>query len=726
MIHTAEDLYRLLPAIYRVRDEKEKNGVLRALVGVLAREAGIVESDIAKLYENWFIETCDEWVVPYIGDLLGVRGLHPVSAPTYSLRARVAHTLGYRRRKGTAAMLEQLAHDSTGWPAHAVEFFELLHWTQNDNHLRLKNLITPDLRRTAALELLDTPFDTIAHSADVRHIASRRGKHNLPNIGLFLWRLKAFPFNDPLGAVTARAGGAAPNFRFTFNPLGLDAPLFNTLEPETDITQLAEEINVPAALRRRPLYDELEAHRQKIADNETAATLYFGNDRAFDIFINAETSPVKPEEILICDLSDWRIPAPLKTYNATVALKIRAAVDPKLGRMTFPTAEQVTAARVNYAYGFSGELGGGPYDRSDFLGALLNRDESSPVMDGVTWRVAVSQTHASIPNVIFSKLADAIDAWNARPAGEIGCIAILDTRSYLDDLTGAHQIVIPDGSRLLIFAGDLVDGAPLTEAVPNRQRPHLGGLVDVFGTAPANSQTPGELILHGLLFEHGISVLDGNLGGLCLHHCTLAPPAGDLTVQTSNEDLRVRLLRSICGAIHLPASVPRLEVEDSIVDGSGAPAIQATGARADLEASTFVGQVHVRQLEAGDSIFFEKVTATIHQAGCVRFCFVPESSNTPRRYRCQPELALQDVVDVVAQDSIRGRIKPAFTSDEYGQPGYGQLKLTVPEEITTGADDGAEMGAFHFLQQPQREANLEASLDEYLRFGLEAGIFFVS
>jgi hypothetical protein len=192
MKHSAEDIYNLLPAIYRIRDE-EGAGALRALVTVFAKQAGVVESDIAQLYENWFIETCEDWVVPYLGDLLGVRGLHSVSDATFSLRARVADTIGYRRRKGTAAMLEQLAHDSTGWPAHAVEFFELLITTQNYNHLRPHNVITPDLRRTDVLELLDTPFDRIAHTADVRHIASRRGRHNIPNIGLFLWRLQSYP-----------------------------------------------------------------------------------------------------------------------------------------------------------------------------------------------------------------------------------------------------------------------------------------------------------------------------------------------------------------------------------------------------------------------------------------------------------------------------------------------------------------------------------------------------
>jgi hypothetical protein len=48
------------------------------------------------------------------------------------------------------------------------------------------------------------------------------------------------------------------------------------------------------------------------------------------------------------------------------------------------------------------------------------------------------------------------------------------------------------------------------------------------------------------------------------------------------------------------------------------------------------------------------------------------------------------------------------------------------EEIRAGADDGAEMGAFHLLFEPQREKNLRLRLDEYLRFGLEAGIFYAS
>jgi hypothetical protein len=727
MTHSAEDIYNLLPAIYRIRDE-ETGGPLRALVSVFARQAGIVESDIANLHENWFIETCEEWVVPYLGDLLGVRGLHPVSHATFSLRALVANTLAYRRRKGTATMLEQLAHDSTDWPAHAVEFFELLGTTQNYNHLRPHNVITPDLRRTDVLELLDTPFDSIAHTADVRHIASRRGKHNIPNVGLFLWRLQSYP----LTGVNARSVAPASKRRFTFSPLGFDAPLFNVPEPETEITHLAEEINVPGELRRRPLYDELEARRQAVADGKTPDTLYFGANPVFRIFPQAAAAAVKPEEILICDLSDWRVPAATKKYrsanNSIAVLPIRVAVDPKLGRMSFPTTKKAIAPLVDYSFGFSGDLGGGPYDRTSSIAALRTLDGRAALIDKINWRAGVSQTipagSTSSGLMIFSNLADAVDDWNSQPitaVPRIGSIAILDSRTYLDDLT-VHAIEIPDGCQLLIFAADSAGGVP----VPKEQRPHLRSNVSVLGTAAASSNTPGELILNGLLIEGRVAVASGYLGSLRLTHCTLAPSIGRLTVAGANDGLLVRLERSICGAINLPKSVKQLQVEESIVQGGRRGAIKALGARADLQASTVFGSVDVKMLEAGNSIFTEKATSTLRQAGCVRFSFVPENSVTPRRYRCQPDLALQNITDASAQQSIRARIKPSFTSNKSGQPGYAQLMLTVPPEITNGADDGAEMGAFYFLKQPQREANLRASLDEYLRFGLEAGIFYVT
>ena len=71
-------------------------------------------------------------------------------------------------------------------------------------------------------------------------------------------------------------------------------------------------------------------------------------------------------------------------------------------------------------------------------------------------------------------------------------------------------------------------------------------------------------------------------------------------------------------------------------------------------------------------------------------------------------------------------MRPQFTSLRLGDPAYAQLSRRCPAAIRTGADDGAEMGAFHDLYQPQREAHLRTRLAEYLRFGLEAGVFYES
>ena len=134
----------------------------------------------------------------------------------------------------------------------------------------------------------------------------------------------------------------------------------------------------------------------------------------------------------------------------------------------------------------------------------------------------------------------------------------------------------------------------------------------------------------------------------------------------------------------------------------------------------------MRSLEASTSIFVEPVTVERRQTGCIRFSYVPDGSRTPRRYRCQPDLALTGIVDPNAAAAIRARMTPVFTSTRFGDPGYLQLSEQCAGEIRTGAEDTSEMGVFYHLKQPQRMANLRLAVDEYRPFGLESGIIFVT
>ncbi len=755
---TPAQLYELLPAIYRIRDI-EQGEPLKALVDVIAEQAAVIEADIGRLYENWFIETCDEWVVPYIGDLLGVRGLHPLGSDApFSQRALVANTLSYRRRKGTATVLEQLARDTTGWNARAVEFFQLLETTQHFNHVRLASVRTPDLRQTNQLELIDTAFDSAAHTGDVRSIKLNRGWHNIPNIGLFIWRLQSYVFPGrvddpgvtlpPVIAPTARAVKSPSDGRYTFNPLGLDGPLFNRPQTETTITHLAEEINVPGLLRRRPLYDELEARRQTLVDGGAPEAIYFGTQPVLQVFIQDKPADpiveIPPEEILICNLSEppvavpevWLRPATSKLYQpgaggAKVARPIQVAVDPVLGRLAFPKGVTPNDVRVSFAYGFSGDLGGGPYNRRASVLNALKRQ--------VTWQVGVSKELTPVAGKIFSTIADAVAEWNALPAGSVGVIAVMDSATYVENLTGANRIKIPESSELLVVAADwpeepVAGGVPgqkqrvVGHLEPDDRRPHVLGDIGVTGTAPGNSETPGDLNLNGLLIEGKLTIdgtMTGNLGAVGLAHCTLVPSKGGLVVTSKNTQLTISLERTICGPIDLPKTVPSLGVSESIVDGVGGVAINADNAAVEIDKSTCFGRVDTLQVEASDSIFTDRLSAVRRQAGCVRFSYVPENSKTPRRFRCQPDLAL-DNAKPGEKNLIRARLIPTFTSENYGNFAYAQLSRTCAIEITTGGDNGAEMGAFNFLLQPQRLTNLQTGLDEYLRFGLEAGIILVT
>ena len=668
MSYDAEWLYNLLPAVYRIRDV-EQGEQLRALLEVIAGQVAVLEEDLAQLYDDQFIETCAEWVVPYIGDLIGARLLYPLTPTTFSQRAQVANTLAYRRRKGTAAVLEQLARDVTGWPARVVEFFQLLATTQYLNHLRLDNHYSPDLRQHELLERLNTPFGRVAHTAEVRRIAPRRGKYNIPNVGLFLWRLQPYSLtNSPAFRLDER--------RYLFSPLGHNAPLCTHPNPESGIEHLAQPIHVPEPIGRRMLDDHLAA--------------YYGLGRSLWLVVDGDVVPA--EDVRACDLSD--LPGGDWAHKPDSAI----AIDPVLGRIAFPEDDEPPGeVRVSFHYGFSADMGGGEYERGDTLDPELQ-----PVQ-------AVTMPES---------IQDALDALDGSGVVEVG-----DSGRYEETLA----VALGEGERLELRAAN--GARPLIV---------LGGEMSIHG------EQGSELTLNGLLISGGTLRVSGALHRLRLVHCTLVPglalstegepehPDEPSLVVESPETL-VEIEHCIVGGLRVH-DLARAQVANSIVDATdeegvayAGTSLDTTGAQLRILNSTVIGQVRTILLEeASNTIFLAEaalpddgwdhpVHADRRQEGCVRFSYVPPGSQTPRRYKCQP-----------ASEADALRVRPQFNSLRYGDPDYGQLSQRCAVEIRQGADDEAEMGAFHDLYQPQRETNLRVALDEYLRFGLEAGIFYVT
>lgn len=688
----ADELYELLPAIHRIRDS-ERGEPLRALLALVAQQVSVLEEDLEQLYDDLFIETCAPWALPYIGSLIGYRSLHPIGPERVTPRAEVANTIGYRRRKGTASVLEQLARDVTGWNARAVEFFQLLATTQFMNHVRLTNSYAPDLRQWEPLERLGTAFEITAHTADVRHVERSEGKYNIPNVGIFLWRLNAFRIRgSPAVGLDAH--------RCLFSPLGANMPLFTRPQTERSITHLAEPLNVPAPISRRVLHSALSS--------------YYG--RNLSIFL--EGVPI--EDVAVCNLSDADAAGTTWAHTPPVA---RVAIDPVLGRISFRDP-QIEPPRVVFHYGFSDAMGGGEYDRSQtFDGSLAPID------------------HVASPGPIQPAL-------DARAGG--GVVELTDSGRFEE----TASIEVDPGVRLEFRAAD-------------EHRPTLvaAGPIDITGGADA------EVTLNGLLIAGGplriLSVLGSALRKVRLVHCTLvpglslgvdgtpgSPGASSLLIEQTESPIEVEIDHCILGAMRAPPNATVL-IRHSILDANSENAMAyadldaaAAGGTVSVVNSTIIGTIHTRLLKlASNSIFLARTTdgsppvrSERRQAGCVRFSWLPLEARVPRRYRCQPDLEIAEQVEAAIkksasglisaaarqaiEDSILAWLVPAFTSVRSADPGYGQLRISAPEQIRTGADDEAEMGAFHDLFQPQRESNVRTRLHEYLRFGLEAGIFY--
>ncbi|HVZ41621.1 MAG TPA: hypothetical protein VHI13_20240 [Candidatus Kapabacteria bacterium] len=754
MSETNERLYNLLPAIYRARDLTVGGETLRALLGVLETEFNSVVDDIDTLYDDWFIETCQEWVVPYIGDLLGVRPLNEIVNGEFTRRAYVANTFAYRQRKGTPAVIEQLARDVTGWPARIVEYFKLLAVTQNYNHSRPANQLL-DLRHQSDLELLGSPFEKATYSPEVRRIALQRGKYNIPSVGIYLWRLQAYPLVrvDAAPVLASERSDHAGLFRFS--PLGNDTPLFNRPQTEASITTFAGEVNVPGRLRRRPLYDELEERRRLMLLGQSGEPVYFGPQPVLELFTHATGAPantyvaVPPENISICDLSDWRRPT-----DASGLI----SVDPVLGRISFAAHATTDAVRVSYQYGFSADVGGGVYNRSETLAPAddinnLNIFVSKEYPATVTDTTLEDTSH----ELRVNSIAAAVAYWAGKP--QLHCVVeIRDSATYTQPISVTFTPPAdPDlGLSLRIQARD-------------GERPALilgSGAIKITSHHPRSTLT-----LNGLLISCNEISVAGDLGELDIVHCTVVPgrslgpdgtPAApsdgnSLNVDATNNRLVVNITSSIVGRLLVPLEMRSLTITDSIVDGLDGPAIYGgesvvlefdamphsigggtggslahgmgdllAGAPTSIIRSTVFGPVFVAELAyASESIFTDIVEARRRQSGCVRFCYLPVESKTPRRYHCQPETAASSDITVVSDNAAR-RVVPEFTSTHYGDPGYAQLTITTAIEIRTGAEDGSEMGVYCQLKGPQREANLRIGLDEYMRLGLDTGIFFVT
>jgi hypothetical protein len=562
----AARLWQLLPAVYRTMDAGPTPGApgpLQELVNRIGAQAAVVRRSIDRMGENQSIETCDDWVIPYIGDLVATRLVSCLDAAAQ--RIDVAKTIYYRRRAGTVGLLEELAADIASHDARVVEFFRRMGRTRHQfdpplsysienqingpvgftgNTLEIaEGLIgaysgTPaggfaDLRNVYAASNTGSAFDEYAYTADLRAGGQTLGHFNIRHLGVFLWWLRAFPIS---AATPVSSGGTSPCF--TFDPTGRDIPLFAPSQRVAEAGSWGEhwvspdEWELPVPIR--------ETLWNTVPDKLYPTTFA---PQAFSVGMLAGGSGV---------------PLPLAQLS----------IHPEKGRFSFTSGVPVGTLAVCYNFGLLSEIGAGGYNNA-ILSSLLLPDSTVSIANGISLNSAL-----------------------AAVSGDVN-IEITDSLTYAGP---TQSLTVPNGATVAVTAMSgqrpvvrFAAGAPTTWTIT--------------GNA-ATSGAPTVLVLEGLLVQGANIVLQGGFDSVYLRMMTLDPgtigvappnpppffstaidglPLTPTTLFIEGSITNLVIERSICGPIRTAngGAIQNLTATDSIVQSIPTHLVPSTGTLTD-------------------------------------------------------------------------------------------------------------------------------------------------
>jgi hypothetical protein len=738
-------IFARLPAIHRIRDaEQAPPDQLRAFAGLFERALGEVHADIEALYHDLFVDTCADWAIPYLADLLGSSHL---TGDPWTLRAELADTIALRRRKGTRGAIERLAHDLTGWAVHAVELRDSLVWAQHLNHLRpdaggappepppdrfvVPRGGTAPIRDPAMLSLVGTPHDPFARTPDVRPPAGGAVRYNLPNVAIYTWRLQTFripPIRPRVWDLEPPAPGAAWIARFDVHPLGAPVVLFNrkAFAPDATPWRLGELDGMPGPIHPARLtstsragnpaaYVTLDLHppgsRHLAA---TALSLHLPNDA----FPPAPDLGWSFRGARLCEWEDGLV-APLAPYEI--------AIDPEIGRIAIGAPTEAVAQDllanlwISYHEGAVGPIGARPGERPTEAAAIIR------VPDMVGSLAAALATTALSDTPLVVELAD-----SATHELDLATVP-----GHIDEggptLVVGRTVVIraADGQRPIVRLVRPLAFRAATPAVAGAARVRLEGL---HVTAHPGLDAALPLVRRAAIASLELVETTLDPGGAVDRHglhrapmrtaIRVAEPYGFGTIEDEDAfdqipELHVR--RSITGAI-LADRGYRLFVTDSIVDaGSGpdedaatagvaigpatGPATTAWGPATDLDGVTIFGRVRTERIAGQGGLFAQPVEALDDQHGCLHWCWFPATGNRlPQRRACLSGATARLV----------------FTSEVFGRPAYGQLAAATDARVLDRGPRDDAMGATGFLWHAHKTRNFHIRCREFMPVGTRA------
>jgi hypothetical protein len=756
-----EKFWEAIPSIYRHEDGlAEKPGVLRAIVQVLADQAAILRRSQDRLWDDQFIDLCDEWAVPYIGDLVATRLLSALNKR--GRRIDVAKTIYYRRRKGTPRILEELIFDISGWEGVMVEQFRRLARSRHGLDAHPQSLAGKhsgtlpggwaDVRNIHTGELTNGPFEEFFYTPDVRKHHGLTGRYAIPKLAFYLYRLEAFPAIR----VTPFSLEDAQHLCYSFDPSGRDIPLFSmsgrssgnwTWDQWSSPAEAQLPAPIPCRLLGQEAYrisysiiqqlmdptsggppltpltqadaDELKKLANLVYNSEASlragvsgflsagAAANILGDAIFYPLLSLAITPDSGKSILL-PANDQPLAKPLDDSSVVVGFEAP-------GNNIIPFSfDRVGAANLDnwLSPNLAAWLAGNP-GKQVIIDAEAGRFmlRTSPAANQVVSASYYYGFSGPIGAGSYERtnLQDASLALHKTGGGSISAAELFnDGITQIDD----SKTYGPIASKVAIVN--------MTLQSANFERPYLR--VDSNWILNTGTRKNSRLILDGLWIGSAGNVnaeiiIRGDYKTVVIKNCTLDPGGSNNIKGEALHGLplviegivnQLCIISSIAGSIRLRGTglVDELFICDSIIQSENAAALDAidiNSGKTVIERSTVFGNCDIHRLEASESFFTGNVNVVDTQHGCFRFSGAPQSSRLPRPYESF----------LFAHDS-----NSWFTSRRFGDPGYAQLSELAPTEVQRGAENGSEMGAFSSLLNPIKFDGLQSKIDEYMPFGL--------
>jgi len=770
---TRIDLYKRLPEIYRIRDlEQQPAGQLEAYVGLIDEVHGAIRDDIASLGRDAFIESCADWVIPYIADLLGTSHL---SGDPWTLRADVARTINHRRRKGTLGAIESLAHALSGWAVHTVEMRERMVWNQHINHLRpdaggvpplgLSKFIsdarrggTVNLRDPALLSLLNGPFDPFAHVADIKPAAGWRGLYNLPNLGIFLWRLRAYtvarvkpdPVQFSIPAALTPASAADANFavRLELHPQSEPMVLFNTHRFHAD--DEPPNISSPDAVPGPMPYARLSADTPAGRPEHYLEIAPYA-DGTIPARMNRLGLSFQIPQTLFTATTPWRFRgANLCAWEKGLQPPLRAheiAIDPDRGRVVFGAmgatqsveADKLQAGLyVSATHGFQGPVGAEPIPRPASPTSWM---EVAPIIVAVdplntpanTLQAALTNLQNRAQPLIIeirdSQIHDLDLSTIAGTSNELGLQTLRLNRSLWIRAADGERPVIRLKKPLAFRPHDvLAAGAP---AIMDSLMVRLEG---IYLTRDKTSFPAGKpLIARAALNQLHIQDCTLDPGGYALLNGDRTPIFETMRLDNANgffdpdeilafdQSPEIILENSISGPLAIDDDYS-LNVINSIIDAGGSlentspalavgPADGSWGPALTVSGLTSFGGMSVTSASGKGGIWVHALQVLDTQSGCIKNSWFAATGNRlPSNHAC-----------------LNGSNADLhFVAETFGSPGYAQITRDSDTRILEQGPNDDEMGAFGFQLNSHKWKNIQIRFREYMPVGVRPVLIAVT